>query len=151
MENKNCKQCNKKFYKKPTCSKKAWETYIHCSQYCRKLSYPPKIQKKCLECSWLFKNEGKRTKDKIIRQSARYKKWRMSVFTRDNYTCQDCGVRNGCGKTIYLNADHIKPFALYPELRFDLNNGRTLCIDCHKKTDTWGRGAIFRKNNLAVA
>lgn len=33
--------------------------------------------------------------------------------------------------------DHIKPFAYYPDLRFELSNGRTLCIDCHKKTDTY--------------
>lgn len=30
------------------------------------------------------------------------------------------------------------------------------CVDCHRKTDTWGRGAIFRKQasangRLAVA
>jgi 5-methylcytosine-specific restriction endonuclease McrA len=37
-----------------------------------------------------------------------------------------------------LQADHIKPFAHHPELRFDVNNGRTLCVPCHRKTDTYG-------------
>ena len=73
-----------------------------------------------------------------IRKSTEYKLWRISVFTRDNFTCIWCGVRSGQGKTIVLNADHIKPFALFPELRFAIDNGRTLCIDCHRKTDTWG-------------
>jgi hypothetical protein len=37
-----------------------------------------------------------------------------------------------------LNVDHIKPFSLFPELRFDIKNGRTLCLLCHTKTDTFG-------------
>ena len=70
---------------------------------------------------------------KQIRKSVEYEIWRRSVFERDNYTCVWCNYR---GKR--LNADHIKPFALYPELRFAIDNGRTLCTDCHKKTDTYG-------------
>ncbi len=76
--------------------------------------------------------------NQIIRSSIEYKLWRTAVFERDNYTCIWCGKKNGEGKTIYLNADHIKPFALFPELRFAIDNGRTLCIECHKTTDTYG-------------
>lgn len=72
--------------------------------------------------------------NKQIRQSLEYRAWRKAVFQRDNYTCIWCKARNGNGKTIILHADHIKPFAFYPELRFTVNNGRTLCITCHRKT-----------------
>ena len=75
-----------------------------------------------------------------IRHSPEYKEWRIAVFTRDNYTCQMCGARNkkGVGHSIKLEADHIKPFSVYADLRFDLDNGRTLCVPCHRTTPTWG-------------
>jgi hypothetical protein len=72
-----------------------------------------------------------------IRSSKEYIAWREGVFMRDDYTCRFCGARSGNGKAVILNADHIKPFALFPELRLDLGNGRTLCEECHRKTDTF--------------
>jgi hypothetical protein len=77
--------------------------------------------------------DGRTPVNKAIRGSVEYKLWRKSVFERDNYTCVLCGQRGGD-----KHADHIKPFAHYPELRFALNNGRTLCVPCHRKTDTYG-------------
>lgn len=78
----------------------------------------------------------KGTEDKSrhrLKGQIEYVLWRTAVFTRDNYTCQNCG-KSKC----YVEADHIKPWALYPELRYALDNGRTLCLDCHRQTDTWG-------------
>lgn len=72
--------------------------------------------------------------NEAIRKSMEYRLWRKAVFIRDNFTCIWCGKKD---KTI--QADHIKPFSLFPELRFAIDNGRTLCHDCHKTTDTYGK------------
>lgn len=83
-----------------------------------------------------------------IRHSLKYKQWRKNVFTRDNYICQICGGKNGLGKSVYLEADHYP--ALFSEIFYknniksveesvlceelwDINNGRTLCLECHRK------------------
>lgn len=72
--------------------------------------------------------------NKVIRRSNEFKEWRLKVFERDKYTCQVCKIKGN-----ELHPHHIKPFCDYPELRFDVSNGQTLCKDCHKKTDTWGK------------
>lgn len=69
----------------------------------------------------------------FLRNSLEMKLCREACFKRDNYTCLWCGQRGG-----KLNADHIKPWSLFPELRFALDNLRTLCLSCHRKTDTYG-------------
>lgn len=88
---------------------------------------------------------------KRLRTGTQWKDWRRKVFERDNYTCQECGVRNkkGLGRTVELHPDHIKPFALFPHLRFDVSNGRTLCAPCHRKTPTWGYSSLYRGSRKA--
>lgn len=114
-----------------------------------------------LNNNWLGKKHKEETKNKIskankgsnhynwkggiseensrIRHSREYKSWRSEVFKRDNYTCQMCGKK---GRN--LQADHIKPFATYRQMRFVLSNGRTLCLGCHHKTDSFG-GVVKNK------
>lgn len=57
-----------------------------------------------------------------------YINWRTTIFKRDNYICQICN------KGGYIEAHHILPFISYPEKRYDLNNGMTLCRKCHDET-----------------
>jgi len=61
-----------------------------------------------------------------VRRSPIYKRWQISIYKRDKYRCQLCGGSNN------LNANHIKRFSEYPELRFEISNGITLCFNCHK-------------------
>lgn len=61
------------------------------------------------------------------RNMPEYAEWRKAVYERDNYTCQECGSKRG------LNAHHVKQWVSYPALRFDVNNGITLCEECHAK------------------
>lgn len=88
----------------------------------------------------------------LIRKCFQYCKWRSDIFTRDCFTCQVCGLIGG-----KLNADHIKAFilifeenkiktleeALICEELWNINNGRTLCEDCHRKTDNYGNKKQF--------
>lgn len=53
------------------------------------------------------------------------KDWSVAVKARD-------GKCMCCGATTALVAHHIKPKSQYPELKFDVDNGQTLCVDCHK-------------------
>lgn len=78
-----------------------------------------------------------------IRKSEGYKNWRTAVFKRDNFICQECGTG---GK---LHAHHIKTFAAFPELRFEISNGQTLCVPCHKKTPSYLRHCGKEKNSHA--
>jgi hypothetical protein len=59
--------------------------------------------------------------------------WRESVLLRDGYKCV------WCESTVKLEADHVKPKSVFPDLAYDIANGRTLCQACHRQTDTYGR------------
>ena len=61
------------------------------------------------------------------RDSYEYKEWRKAVYKRGNYKCQKCGSKER------LNAHHKKSWINYPELRYSINNGITLCEKCHIK------------------
>lgn len=78
-------------------------------------------------------------KNILIRMTSEYKIWRDKVFRRDNYTCQECGDKSIPGYRVKVQGHHIQSFAEFPELRFDVNNGQTLCIPCHKKTPNYQR------------
>jgi hypothetical protein len=137
---KGCKTCYTKMTSKETeckyCKKvfvqKAGHHRVYCSRHCadkgRKGPGNPNYK------------GGITPENKKFRASDEYKAWRKDVFVRDRYTCVQCGQLGW-----ELHADHIKPFAYYPELRLDVNNGRTLCKSCHQKTDTYARRYEYNK------
>src|SRR5262245_1875910 len=96
---------------------------------------------------------GKTALAHLLRSTPEYRAWRDAIFTRDDYTCQKCGLRAAVGTgRISLNADHIQPFsrlltqfhittaaeALACAPLWDVANGQTLCHQCHRQTPTYG-------------
>jgi len=91
---------------------------------------------------------------RAVRILPEYKMWRTMVYERDGYTCQECQTRGG-----ELNADHVVALsaimrtynvktvtdALACKELWDLDNGVTLCVPCHKRTPTYGGGSKVRK------
>lgn len=67
------------------------------------------------------------------RQVAGFRAWRRGVLERDGYACVLCGARDE-----RMDVDHIKPVATHPDLVIDVDNGRTLCVPCHRQTPTYG-------------
>lgn len=61
------------------------------------------------------------------RNNKEYREWRKKVFERDKYTCNNCNTIGGI-----LNAHHIKKYKNFPKLRYEVNNGITLCESCHR-------------------
>ena len=83
---------------------------------------------------------GITSENESIRKGIEYRLWREAVFARDNWTCQECKVKGG-----KLHPHHIKGFSEYPELRFAIDNGQTLCEECHKLTDNYGSKAYNKE------
>ena len=115
--------------------------------------------KKCTVCCVKRKENHPNWKGGItepnhaLRNSLESKKWREAVFKRDNFKCK---INNeNCVHEIH--AHHILRFADYPELRFDVNNGITLCEEHHpmKKVEEIQLAPIFKsliaKANLDLA
>ncbi|MFA6989990.1 MAG: HNH endonuclease signature motif containing protein [Candidatus Gastranaerophilaceae bacterium] len=71
---------------------------------------------------------GISSENQILRGSKENRLWKRSVLLRDNFICQECEINK-----VYVVAHHIKSWKKYPELRFAIDNGVTLCRGCHKK------------------
>lgn len=128
-----CKVCKKQFYVRPFTIKKNWGLF--CSRKCQGI--------------WARGRNNPHWKGGItsiyvqIRNSLVYRLWRNAVFLKDNFTCQECGDNKGGN----LRAHHLKKYspiliknkintfrkALNCKELWDIKNGITLCIECHKK------------------
>jgi 5-methylcytosine-specific restriction endonuclease McrA len=58
-----------------------------------------------------------------------YAKWRKDIRKRDRHKCQ----WPGCGSKRRLEVHHIKKWSDNPALRYSINNGITLCKNCHQR------------------
>lgn len=112
-----CKICGNKISKKLGNKK-------YCSMFCRNADPEFHLWKKGeLHHNW---KEGVITENEKARKVYKYKEWQLIIFKRDNYTCLKCKKKGGT-----LHAHHIKHFSEFPLLRYDINNGETLCIKYH--------------------
>ncbi len=65
-----------------------------------------------------------------------YVAWAKQVKERDNYVCQVCGIYG-----VSLNSHHLYSWALFEKLRYDIDNGVTLCSECHERFhQIYGKG-----------
>lgn len=84
---------------------------------------------------------GRKAESRMIRERVEAKLWREAVFARDDHTCGLCLVRGGA-----LEAHHIVPVSVNETLRYELSNGMTLCLKCHRYVTRTHRSlGIFRK------
>jgi len=103
-----CEVCGKEIYKYKSAIERTNGNY--CSKECYGIA----------KCSDEYDPEG--------RNVAEYRRWRKRILKRDNFTCQKCGENEDL-----LNVHHLQSYRDYPNLRLDISNGVTLCVDCHKK------------------
>lgn len=110
-----CEYCGKEFSQKPTEAISTFEGRKFCGH----------------ECGWkgqiyhagenhVLWTGGKRQRD------FQHTKWREAVLKRDKGVCQKCGDSG-----VEMHAHHIKAYIDYPESRYDVSNGVTLCCVCH--------------------
>lgn len=133
---KTCVECNSEYPRKHHYTNATWAKSKYCSLDC---NYKNTSLKKGHQ-TWNKGLEGYMAGEKNsmwkggitplvrkLRASTAMKLWRKAIFERDNYACGECGNRGG-----KLNAHHVKHFSTYPELRFIISNGMTLCESCHE-------------------
>lgn len=85
---------------------------------------------------------GKVKERKMLMSRDAYKQLRINVFKRDEFKCTLCFSNKN------IEMDHIKEWCNYPELRFDIDNCRTLCFVCHRQTDNFGTKAVKKKKEI---
>lgn len=116
-----CSQCRIIIFKDPKNLRMYKDHY--CNDNCRNIAHSLR-QMGSKNPNW----KGGCTPEIImLRTTSEYIEWRTLVYQRDDYTCQDCGQRGGD-----LEAHHLIMVSENPGLIFDTDNGRTLCILCHK-------------------
>lgn len=94
---------------------------------CGKLVYRKKNQIERFDkffCSWDCAKEFQATGSSNWRSTREYKDWRNRVVIRD----ARCLL---CESTVNLIAHHIIEAQIDPTLKYELENGCTLCYECH--------------------
>jgi 5-methylcytosine-specific restriction endonuclease McrA len=124
LSDRPCERCDEPFACKPTSPKR------FCSRSCIR-----RAKVGADASNWKGGESLARQTERHIAMSRQpYREWRAAVFARDDYTCQMCRLRG-----VRMEADHIEPWSRAPELRYEVTNGRTLCVPCHRSLGRPGR------------
>ena len=108
MLEKKCLICKKKFLVKPY-------RYIP-GKFCSRVCY-----------GIFLKSYMRGNRNPWWRGGRNKSTWRQRALERDNYKCQRCGIND----PRVLTVDHIKNKSLHKEDKFKIENGITLCANCH--------------------
>lgn len=98
-------------------NRKNYKTSKYCSPKCQNDSHSERM----------YKGGGNQDENRKLRTSREYQEWRRGVFKRDNYSCVKCNKKGR------IHAHHIIPFSKDKSKIYDLDNGMTLCLECHGK------------------
>jgi 5-methylcytosine-specific restriction endonuclease McrA len=142
---KNCIKCDSEFKVYPGRNYR-----VFCSRSCAK--------KEENNLNWKGENANRRLQT-MVRTMKESKVWKKNILERDNYTCQECNIKGA-----HFHIHHKTPLALIIKKHnlkittdarkcselWDEDNGITLCIECHKKTDTYMKSDFIRKDNLII-
>ena len=142
---KFCESCMGLYEKNPESSNALWLKQRFCSKSCALKGNIRTVGKNTGEQNPSWKG-GITSLNHGIRSSYPMSEWRKKVFSRDGYSCVLCGARG-----VDIHADHIQAFSLLLKRHgirsveqalickelWDIHNGRTLCVPCHKKTDNY--------------
>lgn len=119
----------KRFYSGQPASKYSFKKgHKHSLDVLMKLSLANRGKRRSIATEFKPLSFKKSTRTKGHLTTKEYTGWRRDVFFNDNFTCFLCDKRGG-----KLHAHHIKPWSEFPELRYEVFNGVTLCVDCHKQ------------------
>lgn len=111
----------------------------YCSEDCKNAAHKRRMRGKG-NSHW---DGGTTDTGNRVRGTSEYKAWRKAVFERDGYACTICGAAQGNN----LHAHHVKPVATHPEFVFEVSNGATLCVECHKDVHR-GPGRVRERSRL---
>lgn len=135
----NCEKCGKETTKVKSEYNKSKHHY--CSVECERKDREVRFGKDN-NPSW---NPNLTNEERIQKRKFKeYYLWRDTVFKRDKYTCQYCNKYGG-----KLNAHHLDSYNEFIDTRLDIDNGITLCEECHKNFHrTYGYGNNTREQYL---
>lgn len=131
-------------------SKEIGLSYNKVCEWLKENEIPIRYGSEAIETQWINNTERRKLQAKLLikncgieesvsrfedyseyRKTSEYSEWRLYVWSRDKFCCVKCGAKRSV--KVNLNAHHLNSFKDNIELRFDVNNGVTLCESCHIK------------------